>query len=233
MITTKVDRICARVDFEQLIRCHLFLPDGPQQDLPLVVFLHGAGEREADGNKFEAVARNVANKLDYEKTGFAVLVPQCPPGEIWNPHIVYELIETVLDTNERILNEVYLVGHSMGARGVWDTAFQYPDAFAGLVPVAGVGCYLLAHKIVHVPTMIVHGVMDNVVNIDESLRMHSALAAARKQTQTKRDTEPLFLITETFEDHNSILGMVFDQKLVSRFIKTVTPTVVTEEPQTV
>ena len=220
MITTKTDRVCARVDLEQLIRYHLLLPDGPQQDLPLVVFLHGAGDREADGNKFEAVARNVANKLDYEKNGFAVLVPQCPVGEIWNPHIVYELIETVLDTNERILNEVYLVGHSMGARGVWDTAFQYPDAFAGLVPVAGVGCYLLAHKIARVPTMIVHGVMDNVVNIDESLRMYGALSVERKKNGQHKNA-PLFLVTETFENHNSVLDMVFAEELVGKFIRNI------------
>lgn len=212
-------KITVQVTHQDYVQHRVFKPHNAKGRLPLVVFLHGAGDRESTPEQFWDTAEHVAHKLDYKENGFVVLVPQCKPGEIWNPHLIKGLIDTVVRDHSDVVDDdsVYLVGHSMGARGVWDTAFRYPHAFAGLVTIAGVGCYLLAHKIVHVPTMIVHGVMDRTVDMDESLRMHSALMAARKHL--KEPKPPLHLITETFADHGSILADVFSENWVGSFIK--------------
>ena len=118
----------------------LYTPDeykDSKENFPLIVFLHGAGERGTDLSK---VATH--GPLQYIKDGnelnAVVLAPQCPEGVYWQPHEVAALVKKVIKENRIDENRVYLTGLSMGGYGVWATGGEYPELFAAMV-TDGVG----------------------------------------------------------------------------------------------
>jgi predicted peptidase len=145
---------------------------------PLIVFLHGAGER---GDDLSLVAKHGPPKLIHAGQKIAAIIasPQCLPDQIWNPHGVQALVDQVKKTHRVDAARVYLTGLSMGGFGTWETAIEYPGTFAALVPICGgTGIrYLGAERIKHVPQWIFHGGKDTVVPTEFSQKMHDKLKA--------------------------------------------------------
>jgi predicted peptidase len=122
----------------------LHLPGGyedqPDALWPLILFLHGAGER---GDDLEAVARHGIPREALRRPGllpFVAISPQCPAGAIWDD-LVDELLTllTAVESQLRVdLARVYLTGLSMGGYGAWHLACLQPTRFAALAPVCGV-----------------------------------------------------------------------------------------------
>ncbi len=141
---------------------------------PLIMFLHGAGER---GNNLELVKRHGLPKVikDYEEFPFIVVSPQCPKGQWWDEQTLIGLLDEleaqyVVDTNR-----VYLTGLSMGGFGTWSLATKYPDRFAAIAPVCGGGYPYLAYRLAKVPIWAFHGAKDRRVPLYESKRMVEAV----------------------------------------------------------
>lgn len=144
---------------------------------PLIVFLHGSGERGTDVQKV-----TVHGPLKYIKNSELdafVLAPQCPENLYWDSESLYQLIQKILLDNPNIdPNRIYLTGLSMGAWGAWNLAFAHPELFAALVPIAGFvdrvpmieNC-----KIKHIPTQIFHGLLDDVVAVDYAIAIYKKL----------------------------------------------------------
>ena len=183
-ISGKVDKeITVKVKLQYLV----YLPPGYKNDnkkWPLVLFLHGSGER---GNDLNLVNRNGPTKLVEQGKDFPFIMvsPQCPLGQRWD---VLSLM-TLLDEVEKIYRvdteRVYVTGLSMGGEGTWKLIMAEPDRFAAAAPVCGRtgSAYLDACRLINLPIWVFHGAMDDIVSLDESVRMVKALDACGNEVK--------------------------------------------------
>jgi len=168
----------AKKSFSKEMRYLLYLPDGYKQDSrkrwPLLVFLHGAGER---GDDLELVKIHSPPKLVEagKKMPFIVVSPQLTIGEWWSPDMVAWLTKELIGALRVDPERVYLTGLSMGGYGTWETAAKYPELFAAVAPICGRGDPSMAWRLRHTPTWIFHGAKDPVVPIKNSDDMNEAL----------------------------------------------------------
>jgi predicted peptidase len=144
---------------------------------PLVLFLHGAGERGSDLNKVKAHGppKLVAAGKEFP---FILVSPQCPENERWSVETLDVLLNEVTKRYAVDLDRVYLTGLSMGGFGTWELAIRFPDRFAAIVPICGGGEPRRAGRLKNVPTWVFHGAKDPVVPIQRSQEMVDALKAA-------------------------------------------------------
>jgi predicted peptidase len=149
----------------------LTLPEGYAADeakkWPLLVFLHGAGERGEDLNllKKHGPPKLIAAGKRFEAI---VVSPQVPTGEFWNPHGVKALVDEVRKTHRVDDTRIYLTGISMGGFGTFDTIVAYPDVFAAAVPICG-GAGINVVKfgpIKDMPIWMFHGDKDTSVPVE-------------------------------------------------------------------
>lgn len=154
----------------------LALPKGyDQQDKwPLVLFLHGAGER---GDNLELVKRHGPPKLIGEGKAFPFIVvsPQCPKDGWWEPIELTALLDQVVKNHNVDEDRVYVTGLSMGGFGTWRLAAFTPQRFAAIAPICGSGEPYLARRFPHLPTWAFHGAKDKTVPLIRSQLMIDAM----------------------------------------------------------
>jgi len=133
---------------------------------PLVLFLHGSGERGTDRKKLE---RQGLPKLAAERSfPFILVAPQIPEGEVWNEEPLTYLLDELETTLWVDRKRIYLTGISMGAFGAWDLATATPDRFAALLVISG-GCNPVEIcQLKDVPVWIFHGRQDDVIPVSWS-----------------------------------------------------------------
>lgn len=159
----------------------LFLPDGydakAEKKWPLLVFLHGAGERGSDIQKVKVHGppKIVESDPDFP---FVVISPQCPKDSFWNTEHLLALIKSTIKEHNVDPDRVYLTGLSMGGFGSWALAAEAPDMFAAVAPICGGGDPKTASKLVDIPIWVFHGDADRVVSISGSRKMVDAIKAA-------------------------------------------------------
>jgi predicted peptidase len=160
----------------------LFLPKGyeakSEKRWPLILFLHGAGERGTNVWKVatHGPPKNVTANPDFP---FIVVSPQCPEGEIWSNDTLLALLDEITMKHAVDTNRIYLTGLSMGGYGTWRLGLTHPEKFAAIVPICGGGeliTVLVANgqKAKALKTLGVwafHGGKDPVVPLEESQRM--------------------------------------------------------------
>jgi len=164
----------------------LFLPKdyGVQKSKrwPLILFLHGAGER---GTNIWKVAVHGPPKIMKDKPDFPFLVisPQCPENQRCDNDVVLALLAEVPKKYKVDQGRIYLTGLSMGGYGTWSLGLTHPERFAAIAPICGGGdplALLLADRkrVNGLKTLSVwafHGEKDPVVKLEESQRMVDAL----------------------------------------------------------
>jgi predicted peptidase len=167
------------------LRYHLYPPAVAGGDRPLIVFLHGSGERGHDLVQVRKYGLPRYLEKGLEIPAY-VVAPQCPPECRWG-----DLIEPLEGMVESLRLELpisarglLLTGFSMGGFGAWEWAMRNPSRFAALVPVAGSGfthgdfvlpgdpCVLR-----ELPVWIIHGAADRHVPVGGADRCAEALAA--------------------------------------------------------
>lgn len=163
----------------------LHKPKSTTTKKPLLIFLHGSGEK---GNDLEKVKSH--GPFDYLKSNELdayVLAPQCPQEAYWESESLHQLIQKVIKENNNVdTNRIYLTGLSMGAWGAWNLAFAHPETFAALVPICGFvdrvpmieNC-----KIANIPTRIFHGLVDDVVDVNYSITIYKKLKGCSKDLE--------------------------------------------------
>lgn len=169
--------IIKRVSSDYLI----YLPDeysSESRELwPLLIFLHGSGER---GNDLELVKKHgppmLVNKG--KKFPFIILSPQCRLKEDFDSETLFSLIEHIVKEYKVDKNKIYLTGLSMGGWATWDLAMANPDYFAAIAPVCGSvnrNYPERATELKGLPIWAFHGAADFIVPIDETANMVSIL----------------------------------------------------------
>ena len=141
---------------------------------PMIVFLHGSGERGSDLEKVKAWGPPaiVEKNPDFP---FIVLSPQCPEGQWWNIFLLKGMIDDVLAKYNVDKSRVYLTGLSMGGFGAWELAMTFPDYFAAVAPICGGGNPILVSKLKNTPVWVFHGKKDESVPEQQSAIMVEAL----------------------------------------------------------
>ncbi|MGV8982655.1 carboxylesterase family protein [Clostridium sp.] len=157
----------------------LYLPEDYSTEAdkkwPLVLFLHGSGER---GEDIEMVAKHGIPKVAEEKNfPFIALSPQCPTNSNWEiqKDALLALLQEAFESYSIDKDRVYLTGLSLGGFGTWSLSQHYPELFAAIVPICGGGLPINVKRIKDIPVWAFHGAKDNIVPIDETERMVQAL----------------------------------------------------------
>jgi predicted peptidase len=186
----------------------VFVPEdwSAKQKWPIILFLHGAGERGSDGLLQTDVGLPHAIRLDRSRFHTVVVIPQCLKDSWWPTPQMEELALAALAAASKEFKgdtkRTYLTGLSMGGYGSWSLAAKYPGKFAAVVPICG-GIVLPEHlrqqrpdlastaypdeaksyeevakKIGKTPVWIFHGGADEVVPPEGSRKLDQALKAA-------------------------------------------------------
>lgn len=167
------------------------------QKLPLVLFLHGSGERGSD-NEAQLVhgVRTFVNTETQQEYPCFVVAPQCAKNFRWvevdwkqKKHVmpaeisiylsaVNTLIDSLIETYPIDTTRLYITGLSMGGFGTWDYISRFPEKFAAAVPICGGGDENMANVIKNIPIWNFHGAVDNIVKVERSRNMIDALKKA-------------------------------------------------------
>lgn len=155
----------------------LYLPESydPDKDKtwPLLVFLHGSGER---GNDIEKIKVHGAPKLIEagQHFPFIILSPQCPDKRDWDAETIYALVKNIAGRYMVDENRIYVTGLSMGGWATWDLAMAYPGYFAAIAPVCGRidrNYPRRADELKSMPVWAFHGAADDVVPVTDAAKM--------------------------------------------------------------
>jgi predicted peptidase len=152
------------------------LPENQKEQFPLLVFLHGSGER---GSDLELVKKH--SPFTYQslmKTDVAILAPQCPENTWWNTTAIYELIQSICKQYNIDKSRIYLTGLSMGGWGTWKLATEHPELFAAVAPVCGVtdtNIFRNIEVLKNTPVHIFHGALDDIVSPNRSIDIYQKL----------------------------------------------------------
>ncbi len=180
----------------------------PKKEYPLVIFLHGAGERGNDNEKqlFHG-SQQWLNPVNRAKYPAFVIFPQCPEGRYWTYDIrpgsfdvksmpagapmsstgvaLKELIDKYLNMPGVDRDRVYIMGLSMGGMATFDMVIRYPEIFAAAVPICGAVNVERLGAAVDVPFSIYHGDKDPTVPVECSRGAYRALKSAGADVRYK------------------------------------------------
>ncbi len=157
-----------------------FLPETYDSDTtkkwPLLLFLHGAGERGDDLQKVKVHGppKIVQKEPDFP---FVVISPQCPTGLVWDADGLLAMLDEVTHRLRIDEKRIYVTGLSMGGFGTWNLVGKAPERFAAAAPICGGGNtrdFLLPKSkeaLQTLPIWVFHGGKDTVVKPEESERL--------------------------------------------------------------
>ncbi|MFN0149529.1 MAG: prolyl oligopeptidase family serine peptidase [bacterium] len=185
-------------------RYQVFVPASydPARSWPVILFLHGSGERGGDGLRQTQAGLGNAIRFDPERFPFLVVFPQAPADSVWlgaPARAAIAALDTTLAEYNADRDRVILTGLSMGGYGAWHLAWQSPERFAAIVAICGgvvpsptskvvrrapetIGASdpyaFVARRVAAVPAWIFHGADDPVVPVTESRELVRALRDA-------------------------------------------------------
>lgn len=187
----------------------LYIPEGkaPKGGWPLILFLHGSGERGKDGKKQASVGIGPAIQENPENWPAVVIMPQCPTSSQWRDKPLeqaFELLATVEKEYKTNKKQVYLTGLSMGGYGSWNLGSMHPERFAAIAPICGTGDpFAVWFNLGKVPIWNFHGTADDVVPVSFSRVLADALLKAG-------NTKALF--TEYLGEKHDVWNRVYRDK---------------------
>jgi predicted peptidase len=182
------------------LKYRMLFPDADTlRKYPLVIFLHGSGERGSDNEaQLKWGVMNFATDQNMIMHPAIVIAPQCPEKIGWSNfsrgktssdmrllpepskpmELLIGLIHQIMKTMPVDSNRIYITGLSMGGFGTYDAIERYPGLFAAAVPVCGGGDVSKVSVIAHLPIWIFQGAEDPAVNPSYALDMLEALTKA-------------------------------------------------------
>ena len=146
----------------------------PQKKWPVILFLHGSGERGYDLKILarQPLVQGVEKRKDFP---FILIAPQVSPGEWWSIPELDDLLDSLPSKYRVDTDRIYLTGLSMGGFATWSYLAAEPERFAAAVPICGGGDPADAAQFKDVPIWVFHGEVDDAVPIQRSQEMVDAL----------------------------------------------------------
>ena len=173
----------------------LYMPNDTSLPKPLILFLHGSGER---GDDLEMLKVHGPLKyLNNNTIDAYVLAPQCPENKYWETDMLIDLLSIITDAHNIKRSGIHFTGLSMGAWGVWNLSIQHPEIPASIVPIAGFVDRIPMIEICNlkdIPIRIFHGLKDDVVDVFYSKEIYR---------RAKKCSENVDLIFFEDADHDS------------------------------
>ena len=166
----------------------------PRAGIPVILFLHGAGERGSDNIAQLTVGLpQLIKSLDSLKINpYIIVAPQCPVDIKWvdtdwtlPSHKMKGSLSPVLANALAVFDSVvahtplvdtnclYLTGLSMGGFGTWELAQRFPERFAAVLPICGGGDTAQANRLTQLPIWAFHGKKDKLVKVSRTTDMNS------------------------------------------------------------
>ncbi len=144
------------------------------REFPLIIFLHGSGER---GHDLNLVKKWGPPSVVESRPGFQfiVLSPQCPENEWWDVSLLNAWLDQMMKLYRIDTSRVYLTGISMGGFATWQWASMHPERFAAIAPLCGGGDIQFAFRFKTLPVWAFHGSDDTVVPPKRSTEMVEAI----------------------------------------------------------
>jgi len=179
----------------------------PSKRWPVILFLHGAGERGSDGLVQTQTGLGAAIRQNPSRYPAIVVFPQVPKDSLWvgvPARAAMAALEKTTGEFQTDADRIYLTGLSMGGNGSWYLAYRYPLTFAALAPIcgwvspfnpwvrnvetvvpadSGSPFQAMARRLARIPIWIFHGEEDNAVPVDQSRQAAAALSAAGATVQ--------------------------------------------------
>lgn len=188
----------------QTYRYQVFVPSSynASQRWPVILFLHGGGERGTDGLVQTQVGLGAALRKHAERFPAIVVFPQVPPDSLWvgtPARVAMAALDRSVEEFRTDPDRIYLTGLSIGGNGTWYLAYRHPSRFAALMPICGwvvpdkewkLAAELvvppdsgppyaaLARRLRNIPIWIVHGEVDDVIPVEHSRQAAAAFKAA-------------------------------------------------------
>jgi len=151
------------------------------KEWPLLLFLHGAGERGDEVNRvaIHGPAKRLAKEPETaEICPFIVVSPQCHTDRYWSPAQLHLLLDEIEKQYKVDKQRIYVTGLSMGGFGTWMLTADRPERFAAVAPICGGSDISLAEKFVGTPLWVFHGEADMLVPVKLSRDMVKAVEEA-------------------------------------------------------
>jgi predicted peptidase len=212
-------QISARLDAQihVVLDYLLYLPADYQKkdSWPLMLFLHGAGER---GNDLELVKKHGPPKLIEEGKSFPFIVvsPQCPKDRNWQPMELTALVDEIVAKQKVDLDRIYVTGLSMGGFGTWALAAATPERFAAIIPICGGGDVIATRRLTQLPVWVFHGAKDPVVPLKRSEDMVEALKKSNGNVKFTVYPESLHDSWTATYENPEVYTWLLEQKRASR-----------------
>lgn len=184
----------------------VYYPENKEDNLPLLLFLHGIGERGKNVEDIEKYALpKYMNKFDIP---YIVVAPQCTENNFWEYHLrdIEEVLKIVYEEYKYDKNRVCILGSSMGAFGAWNYIMSRPNLFKGIVSVSG-GIMLPIDKtllpIKDKRILIYHGTNDDVIDVNESVQAYEKLKKIGSNTVELKlvENDNHYLTSHAFKDN--------------------------------
>ena len=169
----------------------------PAISYPIVLFLHGAGERGTDNNgplNSSQGCQLWAKTENQNNNPCFVLVPQCASNKQWvntpwsqdnyiqNNLPISDQLSMALDIMNNLIqkypinqSKIYITGLSMGGFGTWDAITRFPSLFSAAIPICGAGDPTKAALIGSLPLRVFHSADDSTVPVGGSRKMVNAI----------------------------------------------------------
>lgn len=166
----------------------------PNKKFPVLLFLHGAGERGSDNEKQLAWIEKVFGTQEFmDNFQCYVIIPQCAENFRWcetdwrlTKHTMpaqiskylnaaNELLDSLIASGKADTARLYITGMSMGGYGTWDLISRYPDKFAAAMPICGGADEQQACKLKNLPIKTFHGNVDKAVPVVRSRNIYNAI----------------------------------------------------------
>ena len=161
-----------------LFKYYVYYPSTLKKNMPVLVYLHGIGER---GNKLNDIEKYALPKyMNRFDIPYIVIAPQCHNDNFWDYHLrdVEKVIDREYNNFKFDKKNIFILGSSMGAYGAWNYLIQRPQLFKGIVSVAG-GIMLPIEQNLQIiknkPILMYHGDKDDIVDVSESINIYNKL----------------------------------------------------------
>lgn len=146
---------------------------------PLMINLHGTGERGDDSTQLSLVQNDLTRNIENNQVPVILICPQLTKSySVWYAPDLDSLVAQVKQKYNIDDTRIMVIGYSLGAKGVWDWTMSNPTQFSCSVPIAGFGDVSKAASLINLPVWAFHNKYDDFIDAYSTTSIIDAIKAA-------------------------------------------------------